>query len=187
MEEKGSAGISKTAFAIGIIAVLLASLLQNYAISSTVIQTEPQGDKGPQGSQGETGPQGPQGEQGLTGLQGETGPQGIQGPQGEKGDPGDVAVDVSALVSVAFNNVSLGDDEHVVSGFIVNFGTEIAWNVKIELTWNLGGGKYVYKTINTGSMVGHAIMSFGATYYFEGQGTYSYEITWLGSEVAPIP
>ena len=47
-------GISQRAFAAGLIAVLLASLLLSYAISSTVIQP-----------QGETGPQGPQGEQGT--------------------------------------------------------------------------------------------------------------------------
>lgn len=187
MGEKGAAGISRKAFAVGIIAVLLASLLLNYAISVTVIQTGPQGDEGDTGPQGEQGIQGPQGETGSQGLQGESGPQGIQGIPGPQGEPGDVAVDVSALVSVAFTSIWLGDDRHDVSGLIVNFGTETAYDVKIELTWDLGGGKYVYKTINIGSMVGHAIKSISATYYFEGQGTYSYEITWLGSELAPIP
>ena len=78
-------GISQRTFAAGLIAVLLASILLSYAISSTVIQTGPQGPKGDTGPQGEIGETGPQGEQGLTGPQGL---QGETGPQGEKGDPG---------------------------------------------------------------------------------------------------
>lgn len=89
-----------------------------------------------------------------------------------------MAVDVSALISSTFTSVWLGDDRHDVEGFIVNFGTDPAYNVKIDQTWNLGAGVYVYKTINIGTLFGHEIKEIDITYYFEGTGTYSYEITW---------
>jgi len=218
-------GVSKGAFAVGLIAVLLASVVLSYGIASMVVKVGPQGPKGDkgdtgaigpqgiQGIQGETGLTGPQGEQGIQGLTGDkgdtgaTGPQGLQGEQGPKGDKpahqwsgtslrfqnpdgswgsyvdlkgdaGEVAVDVSALISVTFTDIWLGDDTHDVEGFIVNFGTGPAYDVKIDLTWNLGGGIYVYKTINVGTLSGHEIDEIDVTYYFEGTGTVSYEITW---------
>lgn len=181
LSEGSAVGISKTAFLVGLITVLLASLLLGYAISSMVIEVGPQGPKGDQGDPGlpgETGPGGPQGLQGLTGPQGPQGETGPEGPAGPEGPPGEVAVDVSALISVTFTSIWLGDDRHDVEGFIVNFGTDTAYNVEIDLTWDLGAGKYVYKTISIGTMFGHGIEEIDVTYYFEGTGTYSYEITW---------
>lgn len=164
MSGKNISGISKTTFVVGLIVAIVASSLIStlVAIQWAVVQ-------GPKGDKGDTGAQGPQGEQGI---------QGIQGIQGPEGPPGTVAADVSALIEVAFSSVWLGDDKHEVSGFIINFGRDAAYDVKIDFTWNLGGGQYVYKTIHTGTMYGHVIREVSATYYFEGQGSYSYEITW---------
>jgi len=145
------------------------------------------GEKGVKGDTGDTGPQGLQGiqgEQGLTGAQGDTGAlglrglQGIQGEVGPEGPPGEVAVDVSTLITVTFTSVWLGDDRHDVDGFIVNFGTETAYDVEIDMTWDLGEGIFVYKTIYIGILWGHGIEEIDETYFFEGTGTISYEITW---------
>lgn len=136
------------------------------------------GEMGPSGAQGEQGIQGVQGPKGDKGDTGATGPQGPQGLKGDKGDPGGVEADVSALIDVAFTSIWLGDDRHDVTGFVVNFGTEAAFNVNIKLTWYLGDGQYVYKTITIGIMLGHKIEDIDETYYFEDQGTWWYEITW---------
>lgn len=186
-----TSGVSTRTFAAGlVVAILVASLV------STVIATQwgiiqgpkgekgDKGDRGPQGVQGEQGPLGPKGDTGDTGLTGEQGLRGLQGlegpegPQGEKGDPGDVAVDISALITSTFTSVWLGDDEHEVEGFVVNFGTGVAFDVQVDLTWDLGEGKFVYKTIYVGMMLGHEIEEIKETYYFEEKGTYWYEITW---------
>jgi len=183
MEEKGAAGISKTAFAAGIIAVLLASLLLNYAVSSVVIQTGPKGDKGdtgPQGLKGETGPQGSQGEQGFTGPQGETGPQGIQGPEGEKGEPGGVEPDVTASLTSHYTDVWLGTDYHDVEGLLINFGSDSAYSVTITITWHLtAGGEHTEPADMIGTLSGHKIYEYSKRYYFEGGYDYiTWEINW---------
>lgn len=166
-EGKSLTGISRTTFIVGLIIAILAS-----SLISTVVSMQWALIQGPKGDKGDKG------DQGIQGLQGEQGPIGPQGEKGEKGDPGEVPVDVEALIIVTFTSVWLGDDRHDVEGFIINFGTETAYNVKIDLTWDLGEGKFVYKTINVGNVWGHYIGSISETYYFEEQGTYSYEITW---------
>jgi len=171
-------GTSKQAFAAGLIAVLVASVVASYAIASMVVKVGPQGPPGPQGNtgpqgltglQGETGPQGPQG------LQGETGP---QGPQGEKGDPGTVAVDITGYLTDTYTYSWLGIDEHQVEGFIVNWGTQPAYNVVLTLTWELGAEQEHTATISIGILLGHEFDRISETYYFEGQGNLYYDVTW---------
>jgi len=185
-EGKNLAGISRTTFIVGLVIAILVSIsISTLVTTQTDLAKGPKGDPGPQGLQGVAGPQGtqgPQGIQGPEGSQGSPGETGLQGPQGETGPQGppgtEMAADVSALLTITFTSVSPGDDRHDVEGIIINFGTETAYNVTIDLTWDLGGGMYVYKTINVGNPWGHYIGEIGATYYFEGQGTVSYEITW---------
>lgn len=71
-----------------------------------------------------------------------------------------------------------GTDRHDVDGLIVNFGTETAYNAKIELTWDLGiQGSHV-ATIELGNVWGHYIGEISETFYFEFDGPVSWEITW---------
>lgn len=182
-EGVSSMGISKTMFAIGLIAVLAASLLLSYAISSTFVKVGPQG---PQGIQGETGPQGLQGEQGPQGatgpqgLQGETGPQGIQGPKGDKGDPGGVTPDVTASLTSTYTDVWLGTDYHDITGLVINFGSDPAYSVNIQITWHLdAGGEHTEPADPIGTLSGHRIYEYSKRYYFEGGYDYiTWEITW---------
>ena len=179
-------GISKGLLVGALIATLILSVAISYGISVTIGPQKgetglhgEQGSLGPQGEQGPLGPQGPKGDKGDTGPQGSQGAQGPPGPEGPEGPPGaGAAADVSALITVTFTSILLGDDRHEVEGFIVNFGTESAYNVGVKLTWNLGGGQYVYKTISIGTMWGHDIGEIDVTYYFEGAGTWSYVIEW---------
>ena len=150
-------------------AIIISTLLSTVIIDQTDLAKGPQGDTGPQGPQGETGPQGDTGPQG---------PQGETGPQGSEGPPGTLPADLKVLITETFVPVWPGDDRHDIEGFMINFGTETAYNVKIEMTWDLGGGMYVFKTIEAGNVWSHYVGNIGATYYFEGQGTFSYEITW---------
>jgi hypothetical protein len=169
-EGKTSVGVSRTTFIVGlIIAILISSLLSIGVAMQYGLLKGPKGDKGDTGATGPQGPQGPQGERG---------PQGEKGP---KGDPGGVTASVNALIADTFTSVWLGEDKHDVEGIIINFGTEPAYNVKIDQTWDLGEGKFVYKTIYVGTTWGHYIGNIKETYRFEGQGTYSYVITWTSS------
>ena len=139
MEEKGAMGISQKTFAIGIITVLLASLLLNYAISSVVIQTGPKGDKG------DTGPQGPKGDtgiQGEQGPQGETGPQGPQGEQGPAGQDANVEADLSAYLES--DRMYIDPKTYLTfTGFLINFGVSSAYNVRIKFTFTIHGGEFI--------------------------------------------
>lgn len=85
---EGTVGISTKAFAICLIAVLLASVLLSYGIASIVVKVGPQGPQGDTGPQGEQGIQGEQGPQGETGPKGDKGDTGAMGPKGDKGEPG---------------------------------------------------------------------------------------------------
>ena len=113
-----------------------------------------------------------QGPPGIQGLKGDKGEQGIQGP------PGNVAVFVSAGLTDLFTSVWLFTDHHNVVGYIINFGSTAAYNAQIKMTWNLGGGTYVYKTIFEGTMQGHQIIRIDINYDFEGQGVFSYTTEW---------
>jgi len=148
-------GVSKSALAGGVVAAIIVSTFISATLSTYIL-----------------GPQGPQGTTGTQGIQG------VQGPKGEKGDPGGVQASVSALVKDSFTDVWFGTDTHHVTGFAVNFGTMGANNVKVLLTWNLGGGQYVYKTVDLYYMAGHEIEDIDQTYLFDGQGSLSWTVTW---------
>jgi len=151
-----SVGISKNSFALGLMAVLLASLVLNYAISTTVIQV------------------GPKGEKGDTGL---TGP---QGPKGDKGDPGGVEPDVTASLDSTYHDVWGGTDYHIVEGLIINFGSDTAYSVTITITWHITGGGYHTESPHyIGTLKGHEIYEYSKRYDFEGKYDYiTWEITW---------
>jgi len=86
--------------------------------------------------------------------------------------------DMRALLKDQFTNMIFGTDKHRVEGYILNLGEETAYNVKIHLTWDLGGGTYVFKTIDVGNPWGRYIGMVSQEFRFEGQGTLSYHITW---------
>lgn len=80
--------ISRKAFLVGLIIVILASSGVSAVISTQWAQG-PQGPKGDKGDTGDVGPQGVQGETGAQGEQGLAGADGAQGPQGLQGLKGD--------------------------------------------------------------------------------------------------
>lgn len=183
MAEIKNIGISKQGFALGIIAVLIASVLLSYVISSTIIKQGPQGPKGEQGQQGEQGSQGIQGIQGEKGDKGDTGatgPQGLQGIQGEKGDPGGVTPDVTASLTSTYTNNIFGTDYHDVEGLIINFGSDPAYDVTITITWHIsGGGTHEEPADYLGAFSGHKIYEYSKRYNFEGNYDYiTWNITW---------
>jgi len=156
MSGQETVGISKTAFAIGLIAVLLVSTLLSYGIASTVVKV---------------GPQGPQG------IQGEQGPQGVKG---DKGDPGGVTPDVTASLTSTYTDVWGGTDTHKVEGLLINFGSDPAYSVTITITWYIsGGGSHTEPADSIGTLSGHKIYEYSKTYSFEGfYDSFSWEITW---------
>jgi hypothetical protein len=156
MNGQKTVGISQKAFAIGLIAVLIVSVLLSYGIASAVVKVGPQG---------ETGPQGPQGE---------------QGPKGDKGDPGGVEPDVTASLTSTYTNVLLGTDYHDVKGLLINFGSDPAYSVTITITWHItGGGEHTEPADLIGTLSGHEIYEYSKRYYFEGGYDYiTWKITW---------
>jgi hypothetical protein len=140
----------------------------------------------------------PQGEQGPAGATGPQGPQGEQGPAGENGNDANLSADVSGLLSYYPNCLILygpaqsgtgvgqpgyGKNWQCVVGFLVNFGTENAENVKIHMVWenatyNLGWENTIY----VGHLNGHGLYSISWETYVPGSDTvtfnWSYEITW---------
>ena len=172
-------GISKATFAIGLASVLCIAIFVAYSFSVSI--PGPQGIQGIQGVKGDKGDQGDQGlkgDQGIQGVQGLKGDQGIQGIQGIQGPAGNVAVYVSAGLVDYYSWIWLGADHHNVQGYIINFGSTTANNVQIKMTWNLGGGAYVYKTYYAGAMAGHQITKLDITYDFDNQGSFSYTVDW---------
>lgn len=165
-ERVSSIGISKTVFIVGIIIAILAS-----SLISTIVVMQGKSILGLESEKGEQGPQGPQGE---------TGPQGIQGPKGDKGDPGGVEPDVTASLTSTYTDVWLGTDYHDVTGLIINFGSDPAYSVNIEITWHLtGGGEHTEPADLIGTLSGHKIYEYSKRYYFEGGYDYiTWEITW---------
>ena len=71
-----------------------------------------------------------------------------------------------------------GTDRHHVYGPIVNWGDESAYDVRVQMTWNLGGGKYVYKTYYIEIMLKHQINYIDVAYRFDGSGSFSYYVEW---------
>ena len=176
-------GISKGAFAISLIAVLLTSVLLSYGVSSLVVKVGPegiQGVKGDKGDTGATGPQGIQGDTGTTGLRGSQGEQGLQGIQGPTGPVGGVEADVTASLTSTYTDVWLGTDTHDVEGLMINFGTETAYSVSITITWHtIGGGEHTEPADSLGNLYGHEIYPYSKRYFIEGSFDYiTLEITW---------
>ena len=170
-------GISKPTFAVSLIAVLVISLCASWALAS-IIPQGPEGAQGLQGIQGEQGIQGIQGTQGEQGAQGERGPQGSQGIQGIQGEAGGVTAYVSGMLTSEYHDVWFGTDYRVVTGLLVNFGSEPAYNVQVELTWSYSGGDYSI-TQNLGTLQGHQIYRYDFTYYWEGSaGWLTWTINW---------
>lgn len=183
MSGKEAVGISKNAFVIGLITVVVVSAIISYGIASIVIKVGPQGEKGDKGDKGETGPMGstgPQGIQGETGPRGYTGPQGEQGEQGPQGDPGGVEPDVTATLTSKCIDVWGGTDYHDVEGFLINFGSDPAYSVTITITWGIyGGGVHTEPPHWIGTLSGHQIYDYSKRYYFEGGYDYiTWSITW---------
>jgi hypothetical protein len=170
-------GISKTMFVVGLIVAIVASSLIASVVSMQFTKGL-KGDKGDIGATGTTGATGPQGIQGITGATGATGPTGPQGPKGDKGDSGTVTASVSAALLDAYTDNIISTDSHHVTGYIINFGSSAASAVQIDLTWNMGGGAFVYKTVYVGTMSGHSIQHVDVTYSFNGQGSLSNSISW---------
>jgi len=114
---------------VSLIAVLVASVLLSYGISSMVVKVGPQGPKGEKGDKGDTGaigPQGIQGDTGTTGLRGSQGEQGLQGIQGESG-----ATIVFAQWELSWKTLT-GDLE---------WGAEVGtskWGSAFEYDWGTG-------------------------------------------------
>ena len=161
-------GVSKKAFVAGLIAVLIVSVILNYFIASTVIRVGLQGPPGPPGPQGPMGPEGP------------PGPEGPMGPPGPPGPPGGVEPDVTAWFTSTYTDVWFGTDYHDVEGWVINFGSEPAYNVKIKITWHIfGGGEHTEPEVLIGTLSGHEIYRFSERFYFEGGYDYiTWEITW---------
>ena len=162
-EVKGSTGVSTRMFVVGLILAILISSTGTYTALSLA------------------GFQGPKGDKGDSGLQGITGNQGLRGLQGEKGDPGKdggVTADIKGLITDTYSDNFWTTDTHIVDGFVINFGTEPAYNVVVKITWNLGSGQYVYKYISLGTMWAHHVREIYQSYRFNGKGTVSYAITW---------
>ena len=155
--------LSKKTVVVSVVLALIVSLVASAAM--TYLFSKP-------------GPAGANGTNGTNGTNGATGPQGIQGIQGPQGPPGTVAVYVSAGLTDAYTYYWLGIDHHQVSGYAINFGSNTAYNVIVQLTWTMGGGTYVYKNIHLGSMPGHQVVRVDNGFDFDNQGSMSYTIQW---------
>jgi hypothetical protein len=171
MAEGKSLGISKTTFIVGlIITVLASSLISVLATTQLALVQGPKGDKGDKGDTGATGPQGSQGPQGL---------QGIQGPQGPAGQDANVRPALSAYFKA--DSMYISPKTYVTfDGFMVNFGSNPAYNVRITFTFTIYGGQYV-RTYDYGAMWGHRVASLWIQFSFDLQfSSYSYvwQITW---------
>lgn len=104
---------------------------------------------------------------------------GSQGLQGEKGDPGGVEHYVSASLTSYYTDVWPETDYHDVEGLLINFGSEVAWDVTIEFTWRLTGGGYYTDSAYISLLAGHEIYDFSERFYFEGgYDAFSWTITW---------
>jgi len=171
--EKASIGISKKLFATGLIVAILSSIMINYGISSIFIK------QGPRGPQGETGPQGLPGPEGPQGPQGEQGPQGPMGPRGPEGPPGGVEADLSAYLESDWMYIE-PKTYLTFTGFLINFGSQPAYNVQIKFTFTIHGGEFI-RTYDYGAIGGHDVsrlwIQFSFDLYFDSY-SYSWDITW---------
>jgi len=105
-----------------------------------------------------------------------TSPQGIPGDRGEKGHPGGVEPSVSAELTSTFTEDWLGANYHTVEGLVINFGSGLAYDVAITVTWHtLGGAEHTEPADTIGNFWGYRIYEYSKRYYIEGDFDY---ITW---------
>jgi hypothetical protein len=64
-----------------------------------------------------------------------------------------------------------------VKGYILNFGGKVASNVVVSMSW-IVGGVTVSQDYAFGSMNPYSIKTFDVTYSFEGNGPFSYSVSW---------
>ena len=89
--------------------------------------------------------------------------------------------DVQGQLTNIFTDLGTGADRQEVKGICINFGTEIAYNTHINITWILDGIDYVYETIDLGDMPGRGIRSIETAFWFDCSGrsiTFTYVINW---------
>ena len=181
MTDVKSVGISKTMFIVGIVTALLASsLISVVAVTQMPFIKGPKGDKGDKGDTGATGATGPQGIQGSQGATGSQGPQGLQGIQGPQGPAGSTAPALSADFSDVSSMWVSPNTYVTLRGFMVNFGSYPAYNVRITFNFTIYGGQYI-RTYDYGFMWGHEIVDLWIQFSFNLQFSsysYSWDITW---------
>lgn len=182
-------GLTKTIFAVGLIAAIVLSTLLSYGFTATQLAVGTKslkgdtgmqglkgdtGDTGASGAMGATGPAGPTGATGATGASGTQGLQGIQGPAGLSNpdyDSGWIAIKAGQYTPVN-HNLNSADIIVQITGKTTIDGQ--AHQKYYGLTgfipgWNLtiGGTKEdqafaVAKTTDGGYIVGAETKSFGA-------------------------
>jgi hypothetical protein len=89
--------------------------------------------------------------------------------------------DIQGQLTNIFTDLGSGADRLEVKGICINFGTEIAYNTHINITWILDGIDYVYETIELGDMPGRSIRSIETAFWFDCSGrsiTFTYVINW---------
>lgn len=188
MSQGGDLGISRTVFIVGlVIAILVSSLISVVAVTQMPFIKGPKGDKGDKGDTGAIGPQGAQGSQGPQGPQGPQGLQGIQGPQGPQGPAGQdasIAAELSAYITL-FPNLMYINPNTIITFrgcFIINFGANSAYNVRITFTFTIYGGQYVRTYSDLGLVSGHSVytladIQFSFNLQFSDY-SYVWDITW---------
>ncbi|MGE5574514.1 MAG: hypothetical protein ACM3UL_00110, partial [Ignavibacteria bacterium] len=182
MKKMNNKGLTKTIFAVGLIAAILVASLLSFGITTTQLAVGTQaikGDTGAQGPKGDLGEPGAAGHNGATGATGATGPQGQQGPQGPKGlstpefDSGwiDISSKTGQYTTIT-TNVNSVDTIVQITGK-TNLGSQ-AHQKYYGLTgyitgWNqtFGGAKddegfTIAKTLDGGYIVALETNSFGA-------------------------
>jgi len=172
MSERSNSEISTRVFAIGLILAIVISGVGTYTALRLTGAEGPEGLRGLTGDMGSPGPKGPKGDKG------DTGSQGLQGHKGDKGDPGGVEPYVSGMLTSEYHDIWLGTDYRVVTGILINFGSTVATDVSVKLTWYYSGGSFS-KTQHIGTLGGHKIYNYDFTYYWEGSaGSLVWSITW---------
>jgi hypothetical protein len=86
--------------------------------------------------------------------------------------------DLSGMVSVTFLANASGLDAHVVEGFLINYGTDTAMNVQVEVIWTLAGNDVETRIIHVGTVTGCSILPLNVIFYFEDDGPNQYQISW---------
>ncbi|UCH37343.1 MAG: hypothetical protein JSV76_06620 [Candidatus Bathyarchaeota archaeon] len=86
--------------------------------------------------------------------------------------------DLNGEISVTYLENTSGIDAHIVEGFLINYGTETALNVRIDLIWTLSGTDVETRTIYVGTMTGRSVVTLNSTFFFEDDGPNQYQVSW---------